>query len=82
MKDNKNLDLNENKEYSNKLIFNNRIVWLDSKEAAEYLRISVNNLRVKVSRGEIPINGKLGRTWRFRREELDKLLESPTNGGS
>ena len=82
MKDDKNLDLNENKEYSNKLIFNNRIVWLDSKEAAEYLRISVNNLRVKVSRGEIPIHGKLGRTWRFRREELDRLLETPTYGGS
>lgn len=56
-------------------IFNNQI-WLNSKEAASYLRISVNNLRVKVYRGEILINGRLGRTWRFKRKELDKLLES------
>lgn len=60
---------------NDKRLFNIQIVWLDSKEAAEYLRISVENLRVKVSRGEIPVNGRLGRTWRFKREELDKLLE-------
>ena len=82
MKEDKCLDLNENKEYSSSRFFNNRIVWLDSREAAEYLRISVNNLRVKVSRGEIPVHGRLGRTWRFRREELDKLLETPFKGGS
>jgi excisionase family DNA binding protein len=50
--------------------------WLNSKEAADYLSISVENLRVKVSRGEVPVNGKLGRTLRFRREELDRLLIS------
>lgn len=57
-------------------LFNNQTIWLNSKEAAAYLRITEKNLRVKVSRGEIPINGKLGRTWRFRRDALDKLLES------
>jgi len=57
-------------------LFDNPVVWLDSREAAEYLRISVNNLRVKVSRGEIPIHGRLGRTWRFRRDLLQKLLET------
>ncbi len=51
--------------------------WMNTFEAAQYLRISENNLRVKVSRGEIPVNGKLGRIWRFRRDELDRLLESP-----
>lgn len=62
-----------------KLLFNNQI-WMNSKEAAEYLRISVENLRVKVSRGEIPVHGRLGRSLRFRREELDKMLESSITG--
>ena len=57
-------------------LFDN-LIWLNSKEAAEYLRISENNLRVKVSRGEIPVHGRLGRSLRFRRDELDKLLETP-----
>ena len=61
---------------NNELFFNN-LIWLNSKEAAEYLRISENNLRVKVSRGEIPVHGRLGRSLRFRRDELDKLLETP-----
>ena len=49
--------------------------WLTTKEAAQYLRISENNLRVKVHRGEIQISGKLGSRLRFRKSELDKLLE-------
>jgi excisionase family DNA binding protein len=71
------LSIEQKMEYTaNHKFFNNRIVWLNSKEAAEYLRISVGNLRVKVSRGEISISGRLGRSLRFRREELDKLLVS------
>ena len=62
----------------NKKKFFENLIWLNSKEAAEYLRISENNLRVKVSRGEIPVQGRLGRCLRFRRDELDKLLETPT----
>lgn len=65
-----------NEGYKDHPLFDNKTVWLNSKEAAEYLRISEKNLRVKVSRGEIPINGRLGRTWRFRRDALDRLLES------
>ena len=57
--------------------FFENLIWMTSKEAAEYLRISENNLRVKISRGEIPVNGRLGRSLRFRRDELDKLLETP-----
>lgn len=60
--------------------FENEIVWLDSKQAAEYLSISVENLRTKVSRGEIPVDGRLGRSLRFRREKLDQLLEAPLKG--
>lgn len=65
-----------NNSYKPNSLFDNRIVWLDSKEAAEYLRISVANLRVKVSRGEIPVGGRLGRSLRFNRIELDELLKS------
>lgn len=60
----------------------NRITWLDSKEAAEYLRISVGSLRAKISRGQIKPQGRVGRTLRFRREELDRLMEASLfNGG-
>lgn len=62
------------------LLFNNLSIWLNSKEAAEYLRISVENLRVKVSRGEIQVDGRLGKCLRFRREKLQKLLESSIKG--
>ncbi len=60
--------------------FKNRIEWLTTTEAAEYLRISENNLRVKVSRGEIEVHGRLGSRWRFRRDKLEELLNSPDKG--
>jgi len=66
---------------SKQAIFDIKIIWLNSKEAAEYLRISENNLRVKVSRGDIPVHGRLGRSLRFRREELDNLLKSSLKQG-
>lgn len=75
----KHLQDEEKLNYNSDLFFNKTIVWFDSKEAAEYLRISVENLRVKVSRGEIPVHGRLGRSLRFRREELDKLLKNSTS---
>lgn len=62
------------------LIFFDNQKWMNTKEAAEYLRISENNLRVKISRGEIPVHGRLGRNWRFRRDRLDELLNSPEQG--
>jgi excisionase family DNA binding protein len=61
------------------MLFDNQ-KWMNTKEAAEYLRISENNLRVKISRGEIPVHGRLGRNWRFRRDRLDELLNSPERG--
>jgi excisionase family DNA binding protein len=60
-------------------LFDN-LIWLDAKEAASYLRISVNALRIKACRGEIP-KYKLGRTLRFKKVELDNLLESSLTGG-
>lgn len=59
------------------VLFDN-LIWLNTKEAAEYLRISENNLRAKVSRGEVPYQGRLGKNLRFRRDALDKFLEAST----
>lgn len=54
--------------------------WLNTSEAAAYLRISEGNLRTKVSRGQIQVHGRLGNSWRFRRDELDRLLNNPKQG--
>ncbi|MDA9189515.1 helix-turn-helix domain-containing protein [bacterium] len=67
----------------NKLVSKNLICsekdgfnWLDTKQAARYLCISEGNLRTKVCRGEIPVQGKLGRNNRFDRNELDRFIRS------
>ena len=54
--------------------------WMTTKEAAAYLRLSENNLRTKISRGQLKVHGKIGKSWRFRRDELDKLLSNPIKG--
>jgi hypothetical protein len=51
------------------------LTWLDSKEAAKYLRKSVPALRQMVYRGYIRPR-KFQRRLYFRRSELDWLLES------
>ncbi len=61
-------------------LFENQIPWMSSKEAAEYLRITPENLHVKVSKGIVPVGGRLGRSLRFRRDDLDRLLETPIQG--
>lgn len=61
------------------MLFDN-LIWLNTNEAASYLRISENSLRVKVCRDEVP-SYKLGRNLRFKKDELDKLLESSLNKG-
>lgn len=52
-----------------------RLTWLDSKEAAAYLRKSANALRIMVYRGYIRPR-KLRRRLYFRKIELDRLVES------
>jgi hypothetical protein len=52
-----------------------RLTWLDSKEAAKYLRKTVNALRIMVFRGYIRPRKFRSRLY-FRRLELDRLLES------
>lgn len=53
----------------------NSLVWLDSEEAAKYLRKSANALRIMVYRGYIRPR-RFRRRLYFRRIELDRLLES------
>lgn len=63
---------------SNNTFFDN-LIWLTADEAAEYLRISVENLRTKVHRGQVKsrtLNGRL----RFKKSELDFLLDSSLKG--
>lgn len=51
------------------------LTWLDTKEAAKYLRKSANALRIMVCRGYLRPR-KFRRRLYFRRVELDRLLES------
>lgn len=61
--------------------FFENLIWLTAIEAAEYLRLpSVGAIRVLVCKRKIPFH-KLGRNLRFKRIELDRLLEASRNGG-
>lgn len=72
--------VNNDKPGYEKVLFDN-LIWLNTKEAAELLRVSPNSLRIMVCRGEIP-SYKLGKRLRFKKSELDELLESSkTEGG-
>lgn len=48
-------------------------------EAAEYLGLSVFSLR-KLARDQRIPSGKIGRQWRFRKEDLDAFLRSQYGG--
>lgn len=52
-----------------------RLTWLDSDEAAKYLRKTANALRIMASRGYLRPR-KFRRRLYFRKIELDRLLES------
>lgn len=56
------------------MLFENRI-WVDSKEAADYLRISYGALRNAVYRKQI-IPRKFRRKLYFKVSELNRLLEN------
>ena len=55
--------------------------WLTTEEAADYLQVHVNTLRRWAREGVIPA-AKLGNRggFRFRREDLDRFLESRRSG--
>lgn len=56
------------------LLFDN-LEWLNSEEAARFLRKSVGALRVMVHRGQIRAR-RFRRRLYFRKSELDDLLET------
>lgn len=55
--------------------------WMNSAEAAQYLRISEKTLMNNCSCGRIPYY-KLGRSNRYLKSELDRLLLSNKRGGN
>lgn len=55
--------------------------WLDSVEAAAYLKVSLGALRNMTSNGQIPFY-KMGKRNRYRTEELRQLLLSQKRGAS
>ena len=59
------------------LIFENRIKreWLSTEEAAHFLSITENALRIMVHRGQVPVF-KFGRRLRFRHEDCRALFTS------
>lgn len=56
-----------------------KIEWLNSNEAAEFLRLSVKALRNLTSNGKLPFY-KLGRRNRYRRDELEAILLNERRG--
>ena len=70
----------EHRQRNSGQLFEN-LTWLTSSEAAEYLRLpSVGALRVLVFKRQVPFH-KLGRNLRFKKCELDRLLEASRTGG-
>jgi excisionase family DNA binding protein len=67
---------NEVLELSSSLLFGNRIEreWLSTEEAAQYLSISENALRIMVHRGQIRVF-KVGRRLRFQLKDCKALLD-------
>jgi len=55
--------------------------WMNSEEAAAYLRISPYQLRNLTSNGRVPYY-KFGRSNRYLRRELRELLLGQARGGS
>lgn len=67
------------RDQSAEVLFDN-LVWLNSDDAAKYLRKSVGALRVMVCRGYIRAR-KFRRRLYFKRTELDRLLEGSNYRG-
>ena len=56
------------------------LVWLTSEEAATYLRIPVGSVRNFVYQGILPFY-KFQRRLRFKKSDLEKILEASKQGG-
>lgn len=71
----------ESVDSSGSMKFFNNLIWMNSEEAAFYLRMTVGALRTAVCRGQIKAK-KFQRRLYFKRKDLDSLLENAqTIGG-
>ena len=67
-------------EFDTQLLFEN-LIWMTTRDAAAYLRKSVNAIYILVSRGQLRARKFANRLY-FKRDELDYLLEtSQLKGG-
>ncbi len=48
--------------------------WLTLEQIAEYLQMSISSIYKMAQSGKIP-SYKVGRQWRFKKEEIDKWVE-------
>ena len=64
------MSISQDSSFFDKLNLNER--WLNAKEAAEYLRLSVNALRIAVCRGQLKAY-HFGRRLRFKMSELAQV---------
>jgi len=48
--------------------------WLTLEQIAEYLQMSTSSIYKMAQTGKIPAY-KVGRQWRFKKEEIDKWVE-------
>lgn len=67
-------DKQSNKGPQGSLVFEN-FKWLNTKETAEYLRTSPKQIRKWVYQGRLKAYKLLGKSLRFKKSELDLLLE-------
>ncbi len=76
MKDSNNKKIYNSSEANNGFdeLFNN-LIWLTTKEAASYLRKSVNAIHTLVSRGKLRARKVHGRLY-FKKSELHDLINS------
>lgn len=68
-----NLSMKSGEDSSPEMFFDN-LVWMNSADAARYLRKSAGALRTAVCRGQIRAR-KWNRRLYFKRSELDRMLE-------
>lgn len=72
---------NDSVDSNGSMKFFNNLIWMNSEEAAFYLRMTVGALRTAVCRGQIKAK-KFQRRLYFKRKDLDSLLENAqTIGG-
>jgi excisionase family DNA binding protein len=59
----------------NSQLFIENFIWLNTKEAAGYLRTSPKQVRKWVYQGKIKVYKLLGKSLRFKKTELDLLFK-------